>query len=154
MQAHRRINGPMKARTWILIGGIAVAAAGAYGLMEFNRGHDDLASSKPDHTLDAPALLAAFVNDEAVANAQYVAKVLQVKGVVTSIETGAGDAPVNLVLDTGDPMAGILCEFDANDLPKSWATGGTVTVKGICSGYLGSDLLPGNVILQRCAAVE
>ncbi|MBK8227437.1 MAG: hypothetical protein IPK70_09720 [Flavobacteriales bacterium] len=144
----------MKARNWILIGGIALAAAGAYGLMEFNRGHDDLASSKPDHTLDAPALLAAFVNDEAVANAQYVEKVLQVKGTISSIETGAGDAPVNLMLDSGDPMAGILCEFNEADLPKNWEEGAPVTVKGICAGYLGSDLLPGNVILQRCVAVE
>ena len=144
----------MKARSWIIIGVVALAAGGAYGLREFNRGHDDLASSKADHAIAAPELLAAFVNDESAANAQYVEKVLQVKGTITIIETGAGDAPVNLMLDSGDPMAGILCEFNEADLPKDWAAGAAVTVKGICAGYLGSDLLPGNVILQRCVAVE
>jgi len=144
----------MKARTWILIGATALVAAAGYGLKEYFRGHDDLASQSEDYALNAPELLAAFVNDEAATNANYNGKVLKVTGVVTSIEAGAGEAPVNVLLDTGDAMASIMCEFKSDDLPKAWKEGSAVTVKGICAGYLGSDLLPGNVILQRCVPVE
>ncbi len=144
----------MRTRVLLLIAAAVVLAGIGYGLKEYFRGHEDVADMKADFTLDAPALLAEFVSDEAAANARYSGKVLQVRGAITGIEAATGDAPVNVLLETGDAMASITCEFKAGDLPKEWADGAVVAVKGVCSGYLGSGLLPGNVILQRCVPAE
>ncbi|MFZ1694733.1 MAG: hypothetical protein WAT74_16160 [Flavobacteriales bacterium] len=144
----------MKARTLILIGAVALAIGGWYGYSEFSRGHADLSGSKEDFALDAHELLAAFVNDEAAANSQYVEKVVKVKGVIREVVLSDGTAPANVTLDTGDEMAGIACEFKQGTVPAAWKAGSKVHVKGVCTGYTGGGMLPGDVILQRCVAVE
>ncbi|HRD51980.1 MAG TPA: hypothetical protein PKY96_04955 [Flavobacteriales bacterium] len=144
----------MKARTLILIGAVALAIGGWYGYSEFNRGHADLSESKADFTLEADELLAAFVNDEAAANSQYVEKVVKVSGTIREVTNAGGTAPANVTLETDDEMAGIACEFKQGTLPAAWKAGDKVLVKGVCTGYTGGGMLPGDVILQRCVTVE
>ncbi len=141
----------MQKKTIIIVGVLVVGIAGAMiGMNEYNRAplvaleKDEVASTT------APELLAAFVADEQAANAKFVGtadQAIRVTGVVRSI--GSPEAGVvNLVLQTGDPAAGVVCEFAAADLPASWKPGDKVVLKGICTGYLI------DVILNRCGAVE
>lgn len=147
----------MKRKHLILIVGIALLAAAGFALKEFTRGHADVAGMKEAHAVDAPGLLAAFVADEAAATARFVGQkeqALKVSGTIRAMERGAAGAPDNVVLETGDEMAGIVCEFAAGTVPSGWTTGDAVAVKGICQGYTGEGMMPGDVLLQRCVPVE
>ena len=148
---------PMRVRTWIIIGSGAVAAGVAYGLKEFNRGLAEVEDMDAVESVDATALLAAFVTDDQAARARYVGateQAIRVLGVITAIEPGTDSAPTNVRLDAGDPMASVVCEFAADQFPAVWKIGDQVAVKGICQGYTGEGMMPGDVILQRCVAAE
>ncbi len=99
-----------------------------------------------DVTVDATALFTAFVTDEIAAGKTYTDKVLQVSGRVRDVSQGS-DGIVNVTLETGDALGGVVCEFTVDRAPK-WKKDSQVTVKGICAGY------NMDVLLQRCAAVE
>lgn len=135
----------------IIAGTLVAAAAGAtYGLLEFNREPESAAAKSEVASLSASELLADFTMDEAAATARYVGtkeQAIRVTGVVRSIEP-SGEGLVNVTLETGDPMAGVICEFLAAEVPSTWKPGSNVAVKGICTGFLI------DVILNRCAAVE
>lgn len=147
----------MKARTLIIIGAVAVAGGVVYGLKEFNRGLAEVGAMEAVETVDAAALLAAFMADDQAARAKYVGateQAIQVSGVIAAIEPGNDATPTNVRLDAGDPMASVACEFASADLPAAWKVGARVAVKGICQGYTGEGMMPGDVVLQRCVAAE
>ena len=88
--------------------------------------------------------------DEAAATATYVGtteQAVQVSGTIRAMEP-SGDGKVTVILETGDPLAGVTCEFAEADVPGTWRSGTEVSVKGICTGLLM------DVVLVRCAAVE
>lgn len=146
----------MKARTIIAAVAVAAVLGGAYAWKEYNRKPEGAAGMAEAHTVDAPQLLADFLADEPAATAKYVgssAQAIKVKGVIRTIDEGDGTR-MSVILDTGDPMAGIVCEFEPGSLPAGWKVGDKVFVKGICQGYTGDGMIPGDVLLQRCAAVE
>jgi hypothetical protein len=131
----------------ILIILLLVAAVGAFiGYRMYNAKTPTASEKVADVTVDATALFAAFNRDEMAAGKLYNDKVLQVKGVVREV-SAAGNGPVNVMLETGDALGAVVCEFSADQAP-AWQKGQTATVKGFCAGY---NL---DVLLQRCAAVE
>lgn len=140
----------MKARTIILIALALVVGIGLYAWKEYQRkpmGADALVAKE---TLSAADLLKAFQADEAAATAKYVGtteQAIDVSGAIRAMEPVEG-AKVNVVLETGDALAGVVCEFAEADVPKDWRAGAAVNVKGICTGMLL------DVVLVRCAAVE
>jgi hypothetical protein len=134
----------------IIVGATIVAVAGVFALMEYNRGVEGAASMEAAATVSATELLAAFTTDEAAATAQYVGtseQAVQVSGTIRAMEP-SGDGKVTVILETGDPLAGVTCEFAEADVPGTWRSGADVTVKGICTGILM------DVVLVRCAPVE
>lgn len=138
---------------------IAVAAAvvlvlavvgAAFAWKAYDRGPDTGASMPVKETVTAEALLAAFNANEQAATAKYVGiadQVTQVSGTIRAIEP-TGDGKMNVTLETGDALAGVVCEFGKADSPTTWKAGDEVAVKGICTGLLL------DVILVRCVAVE
>lgn len=148
---------PMKRKTLFLLAALALIGAVAYGIAEYTRGHADVDGMPAAHAVDARQLLADFMADDAAARAKYVGEkeqAIQVEGVIRAVEEGTGGAPSNVVLETGDDLAGIACEFAPGTLPKGWKAGDQVLVKGICQGYTGEGMMPGDVVLQRCVPVE
>ncbi|MBL7962309.1 MAG: hypothetical protein JNM31_00565 [Flavobacteriales bacterium] len=133
----------MQRRTVILLVGLAaIAGAGFYAWSEYERKPKGAAELKVDEVLSATDLLAAYVADEAAADARFASKVLEVSGTVEGSEV-QGDK-LNIFLSTGDPLQRIACEFDAASAP-SLNAGDAARVRGICAGY---NL---DVLLQRCA---
>ena len=140
----------MKPRNIIAIVLLALIAVGIYAWSEYQRtppGADGLVAKESVSAVD---LLKAFQADETAATAKYVGtteQAVQVSGSIRSMEpVDAGK--VNVVLETGEALAGVVCEFAEADVPKDWRSGATVSVKGICTGMLL------DVVLVRCAAVE
>ncbi len=92
-------------------------------------------------SIDAVTLFNAFSQNEKKANADYLDKVLQVRGEVTNITTNADGITV-ILLKTDDMMFGINCTMEEKN--SSIKTGDQVTLKGLCTGYLT------DVVLIRC----
>jgi hypothetical protein len=131
----------------ILITILVIAVAGGFiGYRMYNEKTPTASEKAADEKMDATALFAAFSHDEVAAGKLYNDKVLEVKGVVREV-SAAGNGPVNVILETGDAMGAVVCEFAPEQGP-TWQKGQTVNVKGFCAGY---NL---DVLLQRCAAVE
>jgi tRNA_anti-like len=116
-----------------------------YAWSEYDRAQPDTATRKADVVVSAADLYTAFATDEGAANTTYLDKVVQVSGTIRSVDTGGGK--VNVVLESGDPLAGVVCEFDSVGFP-AWGPGLKIQAKGVCAGSLI------DVVLQRCAPVE
>lgn len=140
----------MQTRTMIIVGATIAVVAGVFAFMEYNRGVEGADSMDVAATVTAADLLSAFTADEAAATAKFVGtteQAVQVTGAIRAMEP-TGDGKVTVILETGDPLAGITCEFAEADVPATWRSGANVSVKGICTGMLM------DVVLVRCVAVE
>jgi len=134
----------------IIVAATVAVVGGTFALIEYNRGPQGVSSMEPVGTVKAEELLNAFVADEALATGTYVGEqeqAVQVSGAIGAMEE-VGEGKTNVILETGDPLAGIVCEFATKDIPITWRSGATVSVKGICTGILL------DVVLVRCVAVE
>ncbi|HQW87621.1 MAG TPA: hypothetical protein PLH93_10565 [Flavobacteriales bacterium] len=134
-------------RIVILIALLAVIGGGWYAWREYNRTAGPTSELEAAEAIEAAALLQAYTADENAANARFNGKVLLVSGTVRE-----GKAPenglVDVVLETGDPLAGVVCQFAQADVPSALTAGAPARIKGISTGLLM------DVVLQRCAIVE
>lgn len=133
---------------YIILLVVLIGAAGAvfFGLNEYGRGHRDTAGVPPLHTINAAGLLAEFRRDEAAATSKFVGtteQVIEVVGAIREIEQPSAGV-VNVILETGDDMSGVVCEFAEGTVPAQWTAGTEVKLKGICTGMLL------DIVLVRC----
>lgn len=135
----------MKRTAFILLL-IGLAIASWIGYRMYDRPTPTAAGTSAEVTIDAPDLFRAFQEDEMAAGRSYNDKVIEVAGTVRSMDT-PGNGPVNVMLESGDPLGAVVCEFDPAVAP-TWEPGTAVRLKGFCAGY---NL---DVLLQRCAVVE
>lgn len=136
----------MNAKVLLLIGVVVAAIGGGYAWNEYAREKASADDMPVKERVSAADLLAAFAADEVAASARFVGtteQVVHVSGSIRSIDIAAAGL-TNVVLETGDPMAGVVCEFPSEAAPKNWKVGDAVAVKGICTGMLM------DVVLVRC----
>lgn len=130
--------------------GLLIALACLIGLgigtYMYFKPNPSVANMKTDVTLTAGDLLAAFEADEATANAEYLDQVIALSGTISSITTNE-DGLLTLTLDTGNPVSGVICEMEADRDHGDLAEGQTISLKGLCTGYLM------DVVLVRCVVV-
>ncbi|MFN5135334.1 MAG: OB-fold protein [Chitinophagaceae bacterium] len=94
---------------------------------------------------DAVALFNEYSTNEQSANQKYLEKILEVAGIVTSVNKNAEGQTV-ILLKTNDSMFGINCTMEEKDVVLK--EGDAVTLKGICTGYLT------DVVLIRCYKIN
>ena len=111
----------------------------AIGLKLYFKPHTDIRKIDAAYKMKALALIDQFNADENAATLKYVQKPIEITGnLVTKSKLSNGTDL--LVLE--DKMQGVSCELDkawsdANlSLIASLQTGKSLTVKGICKGYL------------------
>jgi hypothetical protein len=143
-----------------VLAAVAVVAGGTYAYLEYERGVSGAADMKPVATVTAGELLSAYTADAAAADQRFVGsaeQAIRVTGTIRAMEP-VGSDKTNVILETGDPMAGVVCEFTNTDLPPDWRSGAEVSVQGICTGMQQGDdlleLLGSDVVLVRCSGVE
>ncbi|MBP6391262.1 MAG: hypothetical protein KA175_06460 [Flavobacteriales bacterium] len=134
-------------RALLIFAVLLALGAGWYGWREYHRTAEDTADLEAAETIEPAALLQAFTADENAANSRFNGKVLEVHGVVRTVNAPENGL-VDVVFETGDPLAGVVCQFAQADLPNNVVTGAQVRIKGLCTGLLM------DVVLQRCALVE
>ena len=95
---------------------------------------------------EATDLFEAFQKDEADANAVYLDKVVQVRGTVSEVMVNQDGATV-VVLKSGDDLFGVSCSMAGEH--NTIEPGMTVTIKGICSGYLSDVIVTRGVLVNN-----
>ena len=138
----------MKRRSILIGAAIAAVTVGAVGVYMYQKPAERSVTGEAEVVVSATDLLGAFQADESKAMATYAKtdQVVQVTGTVRSVDR-SDPAKVNVVLETGDALAAVVCEFEPAHAPD-WVEGATVKVNGVCAGILM------DVLLTRCAAVE
>jgi hypothetical protein len=86
--------------------------------------------------ISATDLFNAFINDEAGANEQYLNKVVEVEGVVSTVRKGQSSTSV--LLRSNDPAYGVRCRLDRqpNGESPDFKVGQNIRFKCICNGYV------------------
>lgn len=118
----------------------------------YNKPHPDYEKAKPHHSLSARSLYEAFLNDEKGASEKFNGKVIEIDGMLSKVETND-----NLVIAVFEFSEGI---FGAEGvrvtmLPAyhetilNYETGQQVNLKGLCTGFNGSD-----VIMEKGSVVK
>jgi len=94
--------------------------------------------------ITAAALVKAYQENETNANALYLDKPIEIKGEIG--ETKADQAGnTTLTLKSEDAFASVFCTLKKTD--PSLKAGQTVTVKGICTGFLSDVVLKEAIIV-------
>jgi tRNA_anti-like len=135
-------------RFFVFVGLAILAAAGTYGLNEYNRKHPDTHQLKAAFKVAAVDLIDLFEADASTATKQYADKVIDVHGFVSA--TLVTDTSGTVFLKGGTSLSSVMCHFDQKAFPEMTQLrhGDLVTIKGICSGYLM------DVVMVRCIVVD
>lgn len=136
----------MKKKIGLVVGVFFLIGLAIGGYMYF-KPNPSVANMKTDVSLTAGDLLAAFETDEAAANAEYLDQVVALTGTITDVTTNE-DGLLTLTLDTGNPVSGVICEMEADRDHGDLAEGQTISLKGLCTGYLM------DVVLVRCVLAD
>ena len=136
-----------KSYRFILIAVLFIVIAGIVAaLYTFNLKHKDLQKVKPDFVLSAEDLLKEFETDEIAATNKYINKVLEIRGVIQSVNAGENNA-LTISLKTGSDLSSVICTLQGNPDPSAFKTGEPMTLRGECSGFLM------DVLLNKCAVI-
>lgn len=138
----------MKRTELFAIAALVLLGGGIYGYMEYERGVAATDSLHVKASVAASQLLEDFQMNDSIAMQKYVAgtdQAVRVTGTIRSMEP-LGSDKTNVMLETGDELAAVVCEFKNKDLPGDWRPGAQVSIKGVCTGLLM------DVVLVRCVA--
>jgi len=136
-------------RTVTIVILIALVAAGIYAYSIYTGKVKNLEDVKADATVSDTNLIAAFEKDSAVANKQYLGKVIVVNGKIKSIEKEPG----TIVMGSAESMSSVRCSLDTNFVKKiaGLNIGNQISIKGACAGFNSDELgLGSDVVLNRC----
>ncbi len=119
---------------------VAVAIGAWYAYSKYKEETPDIVNKKADVSVDAATLIAAFDADTASASKKYLDKIVEVTGIVKTIDTSS------VVLgEEGNPSE-VVVGFDRRHKEdhKNVKPGTKTVIQGKCSGYSkggGDDLL-------------
>lgn len=120
-----------------------ILVSGAVGYFMYNKPHNETKGATSDVIISPADLLKAYESDEAAADLAYLDKILEVEGIVKSIQVL--DQGSSLSLDAGSEMSSITCEFEGADALAGVKPGDKVKIKGFCTGKLM------DIVLVRCS---
>ena len=114
----------------------------------YNKPHKDVASATPEYVISVKDLADDFHSNEKKANKKYLDKVVQIEGDIIAISTNNGKTI--LTLGQKGSTTEIICTLDASQNKKVFTLnkGQTITVKGICTGFLMDVMLVRAIIIN------
>jgi hypothetical protein len=132
----------MKKTVWIALFAIffiALAVIGA-GIYFYTLKPKDLEKVKPDFVMTSVELQKLFEENESVASARFINKIIEVSGEISSVKPGENNT-FNVALKTGNELSSIICTFPGGSPAGNLKQGSRITIRGECSGYLMDVLL-------------
>jgi hypothetical protein len=140
----------MNKKRILIILGLIILAGAITIYLEWNKPHRDIKDASGIQTT-AANLYKQLTTDSEYHKAALINKVVIVSGKVSHAQSNQKGQPI-ILLETGVPGASVNCTLEEN-IQKSIKTGDTISVKGICSGYISGEEdmgLPGDVYMIRC----
>ncbi len=110
----------------------------------YNKPHRD-PLSESSIKISATELFRSYESDEATANGLYLDKVVEITGKIAEITTNQEMIPI-VALETENPMFGIRCTMVGPTINAK--PGDSVTIKGICTGYLSDVVIIKSTIVE------
>lgn len=139
----------MSKKKLILISTIVILGAAAFtGYIMWNKPHKDVKDAD-GLQIASTELYNHYISDSAKARSLYTDKIVEVTGEVGKISANQQNQQI-ILIKTSVSGAYINCTMEETDAAAK--EGSTVTIKGICSGYIGGDAdmgLPGDVFIVR-----
>ena len=129
----------------IYIPAIILLLTAFIGYRLYNKPHRK-ANTEPFISIQASELFNSFAENEVEANENYLDKVIEVHGVISSISLNQDGALV-IVLQSSDPLFGVSCTLEKTS--KDFTVGDTIHLKGICKGYLSDVVLTDCIYLKN-----
>lgn len=128
----------------VLFLAFAFCIAVGLGYYLFNKKSASIDQLETELTVKAGELVHQFEDDEETANAVFLEKVIEVNGrmINSVIENGVR----TIYLDGGGTLGSVLCQME--DFQEDALVGQSLTIKGICSGYLM------DVVLIKCKIIH
>lgn len=131
----------------IFIAMIVIAAI--IGFMIWNEPHKDIKNAT-GLKINAVLLYSNLTKDSTMMKSKFVNQIVIVSGEVKKVlKNQKGDQIILLKTNVPDGSVNCTMEEKINNVKQ----GDTISIKGICSGYIGGDPdidLPGDVFLIRC----
>ncbi len=136
-------------KRFLAIIAVFIFAVAGLAFYMYSGPHKNIAEIEPYAFISSEELFDEFVNDPLNTNKKYRNKVLVVNGIIERMSVDP-NGELNVILSTGD-IFGISCffpkeQYTINELEEGMA----VKIKGIFKGYLGDDVMPGDVVLFQC----
>jgi cold shock CspA family protein len=131
----------------IIIGILVLGIIGVFiAYKMYNKPHVNVEETSADISITADKILNDFSSDENLANLKYLDKIIEVKGVVSEINTKKGI----ITIETNDDFGSVLCHLseEASRKVSGLQEGQIIVVKGICTGFLM------DVILVKCEFIN
>jgi hypothetical protein len=115
--------------------GLLLICLAAWGLYTVYKPHRNVEGEDAAATLTATSLYNEFAKNESEANKKWTGKVLEVKGIISSVTESGNYISLNLAA-TAD--GGVNCSVLKKDLPAdhTFNKGDSISVKGKCTGFL------------------
>ena len=124
---------------------VIIASGGIIGYKMYNKPHRNVVESK-GLTVTALKLATDYEGNEAQANSQYLDKVLEVTGEINEVSKNQkGETVITL---KGSDMAGVIGTLEAVSVVET-KPGTSVTLKGICTGYLTDVVLVRSIVQAK-----
>ena len=113
--------------------------AGGYAYFLYNKPHENIADGTPYLTATATEIITKFDTDKKSISTEIINKIIQVSGVVSTVEIGKESTIIIL-------NEGIKCEIQSTPNNKI-AKRDTLIIKGVYSGF---DEMFNEISLVRC----
>lgn len=114
----------------------------------YNKPHLNVSEAATEITTTSAALIKDYELDEEASNAKYLDKVILVKGVISKIITDKNKTIITL--GKGAMLGNVVCHLSLEQNKKASALleGQSITIKGICTGYLMDVILVKAVLIN------
>lgn len=117
-----------------------------YYVFVWSESHHRNAAEEKGIAVTAAALVSAYEKGEKSSNALYLDKAVEVTGTIAGIKLNQAGKQI-ITLQSDDPMAGVMCTL--KEKQEGLKDGTAITIKGICTGYLGDVVIIDAVIMNK-----
>lgn len=125
----------------ILLAGFAMW----FYVFQYSKTHHRNLDNETAINVSAKQIVADYINNEKTANSKYLNKAIEIQGEV--LNWGKDQAGNNTVtLKTGDAFANVFCTFKSGEVVAGKEK--TITIKGVCNGFLSDVILNDAVIVH------
>ncbi len=138
----------MNRKKIILVFIILGTVGGFLGYKMYNKPHIDVLKSSTEISVSANKILDEFYSDETAANKKYLEKNVAIKGEISEVKKKKKKGIITL--KTNDNFGSILCHLSTEATKKmgTLKNGETVSIKGICTGFLMDVILVKSEIIN------